>query len=57
MEWRCAGKQVLSPSGCLRCNFAQAVEVKKGRHHFEVQAIDQAENVGSPATDTWKKKR
>jgi hypothetical protein len=31
--------------------------VKKGRHTFQVQAIDQAGNVGSPATDTWKRKK
>jgi hypothetical protein len=31
--------------------------VKKGKHTFQVQAIDEAGNVGSPATDTWKRKK
>jgi hypothetical protein len=31
--------------------------IKKGKHTFQVRAIDQAGNVGSPATDTWKRKK
>jgi hypothetical protein len=31
--------------------------VKKGKHTFQVQAIDQAGNLSSPATDTWKRKK
>jgi hypothetical protein len=33
------------------------VRVKKGRHTFEVRAIDRAGNVGTAATDTWKVKK
>jgi hypothetical protein len=33
------------------------VTVKKGKHTFEVQAVDEAGNVGAPATDTWKRKK
>jgi hypothetical protein len=40
------------------CTSPHTVRVKKGKHTFQVQAIDQAGNVdGSPATDTWKRKR
>jgi len=31
--------------------------VKKGSHHFEVQAIDQAGNVSAAATDDWRVKK
>jgi hypothetical protein len=31
--------------------------VRKGKHHFEVQAVDGAGNVGSPASDDWKVKK
>ncbi len=43
----------------VACSSPYAVEVRKGRHTFRVVAIDQAGNVGMPATDRWtvKKKR
>jgi hypothetical protein len=34
------------------------VKVKKGKHTFQVQAIDQAGNAdATPATDSWKRKK
>lgn len=39
------------------CTSPYTVKVKKGKHTFAVEAIDQAGNVGAPATDTWKRKR
>jgi hypothetical protein len=39
------------------CTSPYTVKVKKGKHTFQVQAVDQAGNVGSPATDTWKRKK
>jgi hypothetical protein len=39
------------------CTSPHTVKVKKGKHTFQVQAIDQAGNVGTPATDTWKRKK
>jgi hypothetical protein len=39
------------------CTSPHKVKVKKGRHTFEVRAIDQAGNVGSPETDSWKRKK
>jgi hypothetical protein len=39
------------------CTSPHTVRVKKGKHTFQAQAIDQAGNVGPPATDTWKVKR
>jgi hypothetical protein len=39
------------------CTSPHTVRVKKGKHTFQVQAIDQAGNVGSPAADTWKRKK
>ena len=41
----------------VTCSSPYAVRVKKGSHTFRVEAIDQAGNVGSPATDHWKVKR
>jgi hypothetical protein len=42
----------------VACTSPYRVRVKKGKHTFQVQAIDQAGNVdGSPATDTWKRKK
>jgi hypothetical protein len=42
----------------VACTSPYTVKVKKGKHTFQVQAIDQAGNVdGSPATDTWKRKK
>jgi hypothetical protein len=38
------------------CSSPMTYKVKKGNHTFQVQAIDEAGNVGSPATDTWKVK-
>jgi hypothetical protein len=34
------------------CTSPHTVNVKKGKHTFQVRAIDGAGNVGSPATDT-----
>jgi hypothetical protein len=41
------------------CSSPITYKVRKGKHTFQVQAIDTAGNVGPPATDTWtvKKKR
>jgi hypothetical protein len=39
------------------CTSPHTVKVKIGRHTFQVQAIDEAGNVGTPATDTWKRKK
>jgi hypothetical protein len=39
------------------CTSPHTVTVKKGKHTFEVRAIDQAGNVGAPASDTWKRKK
>jgi hypothetical protein len=39
------------------CTSPHTVKVKKGKHTFQVQAIDLAGNVGSPATDDWKVKK
>jgi hypothetical protein len=39
------------------CTSPHTVNVKKGNHTFQVQAIDQAGNVGPPATDDWKVKK
>jgi hypothetical protein len=47
----------LDAAAFVPCTSPYTVRVKKGKHRFQVQAIDQAGNVGSPATDTWKRKR
>ena len=40
------------------CTSPFSVKVKKGKHTFEVRAVDGAGNVDpSPATDTWKRKK
>jgi hypothetical protein len=39
------------------CSSPLAVKVKKGKHRFSVRAVDQAGNVGTPATDDWKRKK
>jgi hypothetical protein len=39
------------------CTSPHTVKVRKGKHHFEVQAVDGAGNVGSPASDDWKVKK
>jgi hypothetical protein len=39
------------------CTSPHTVKVKKGKHTFQVQAIDEAGNVGAPATDDWKVKK
>jgi Thrombospondin type 3 repeat len=39
------------------CTSPHTVKVKRGKHTFQVQAIDQAGNVGAPATDDWKVKK
>jgi hypothetical protein len=48
----------LDAGGFVPCTSPHRVRVKKGKHTFQVRAIDQAGNVdGSPATDTWKRKK
>jgi hypothetical protein len=39
------------------CTSPHTVKVKKGKHTFEVRAVDQAGNVGAPASDSWKRKK
>jgi hypothetical protein len=39
------------------CTSPHTVKVKKGKHTFQVRAIDQAGNVGVPASDDWKRKK
>ena len=39
------------------CSSPHTVKVKKGKHTFQVRAVDEAGNVGAPATDTWKRKK
>ena len=39
------------------CTSPHTVKVKKGKHTFEVRAVDQAGNVGAAASDSWKRKR
>jgi hypothetical protein len=39
------------------CTSPHTVKVKKGKHTFKVQAVDEAGNVGAPASDTWKRKK
>jgi hypothetical protein len=41
----------------VACASPYTVKVKKGKHTFQVEAIDQAGNVSSPATDYWKVKK
>jgi hypothetical protein len=53
-----AGFQCKLDTGAFApCTSPHTVKVKKGKHTFQVQAIDQAGNVSSPATDTWKRKK
>ena len=39
------------------CTSPHTVRVKRGKHTFEVRAVDQAGNVGAAASDSWKVKR
>jgi hypothetical protein len=39
------------------CTSPHTVKVKRGKHTFQVHAIDEAGNVSSPATDDWKVKK
>ncbi len=39
------------------CTSPFTVRVKKGKHTFQVRAVDQAGNVGTPASDDWKRKK
>jgi hypothetical protein len=39
------------------CVSPRTVNVKTGKHTFQVRAIDQAGNVGEAATDSWKRKK
>jgi hypothetical protein len=54
-----SGFQCKLDSGAFApCNSPHTVKVKKGKHVFEVRAVDQAGNADpTPATDTWKRKR
>jgi hypothetical protein len=48
----------LDAGAFVSCISPYTVRVKKGKHTFQVQGIDQAGNVdSSPATDTWKRKK
>jgi hypothetical protein len=47
----------LDSAAFIPCTSPYTVKVKTGKHTFQVQAIDQAGNVGAPATDTWKRKK
>ncbi len=39
------------------CTSPHTVKVKKGKHTFQVRAVDQAGNIGTPASDDWKRKK
>jgi hypothetical protein len=39
------------------CTSPHGIKVKKGKHVFQVEAIDRAGNVSSPATDGWRVKK
>ena len=54
-----AGYQCSLDGGAFTtCTSPFAVKVKKGRHRFEVRAVDAAGNVDpTPASDTWKVKK
>ena len=39
------------------CSSPVTYRVKKGKHTFEVRAVDQAGNVGAAASDSWKVKK
>ena len=39
------------------CTSPHTVKVKKGKHTFEVRAVDLAGNVGRPVSDAWKVKK
>jgi hypothetical protein len=55
---RLAGFQCkLDAAAFIPCTSPFTVSVKKGKHTFQVQAIDEAGNVSTPATDTWKRKK
>jgi hypothetical protein len=41
----------------VSCSSPHTVKVRKGKHTFQVRAVDESGNVGSPATDTWKVKK
>jgi hypothetical protein len=47
----------LDSASFVPCTSPYTVKVKTGKHTFQVQAIDQAGNIGQPATDTWKRKK
>jgi hypothetical protein len=47
----------LDGGGFAPCTSPYTVRVKKGKHTFQVQALDQAGNVSPPATDDWKVKK
>jgi hypothetical protein len=47
----------LDGSAFAPCTSPHTVKVKKGKHTFQVQAVDQAGNVGAPASDAWKRKK
>jgi hypothetical protein len=39
------------------CTSPYTVKVKKGKHTFQVRAVDDSGNVGAPASDSWKRKK
>jgi hypothetical protein len=47
----------LDSAAFVPCTSPHTVKVKKGKHTFQVQALDQAGNLGAPATDDWKVKK
>ena len=47
----------LDGAGFAACSSPYRVRVKRGRHRFDVRAIDAGGNAGAAATDTWKVKR
>jgi hypothetical protein len=52
---RCATRSI-DGAAFAACTSPRTVNVKKGKHTFQVRAVDQAGNVGSP-TKVKKKKR
>ena len=39
------------------CTSPHTVKVKRGKHAFEVRAVDEAGNFGAPASDSWRRKK
>jgi hypothetical protein len=47
----------LDAAAFTTCASPMTVNVKTGKHTFQVRAVDQAGNVGTPASDTWTRKK